>query len=765
MKQSIFLLLVMALGAMSVASAQKCSNVTGYTFYLNQQVKGAYTFPVKSTNLTVAGIAAYCAKTTRCNAFNTSGYIMTVPLVPVFSSLSTTTSCAGVYIATSRSLSGFNPPKGVNASTLRAAGNRTYLNMRAAITAASKVKATLGSGVKVSMLTQSAITSAFNASKVPLSQVSATLGNYTYNDVMAALSAPTWDSRNVNGINYISAVKDQGGCGSCVAFASVAVAEATVATVSKMTTNTNDFSEQWLFLCNGLYQPSCDTGWYAAQATDVITKVNLPYEANYPYTAGGYPSTTGPWCTLNSAPEKRAGGTFTAISFTDLTLAKAHIRQYGAVTSFFAVYMDFFNWSPSSAPYVWDTTSYLAGYHQVTVVGYDDTNSYWIVKNSWSSGWGDSGYVRISYNAGVGLMSGDWDNIYGLTWAPSSVTTSPPPPSSPPPPPPSTTSKPPPPKSPPPSPPPPPPPSPPPPRSPPPPPPPSPPPPRSPPPPPPPPPPSPPPPRSPPPPPPPSPPPPRSPPPPPPPPPPSPPPPRSPPPPPPPSPPPPRSPPPPPPPPPPSPPPPRSPPPPPPPPPPSPPPPPPPPPISSKSPPPPIWWSSNSPPPPPPISNKSPPPPFWSAFSPPPPSWWSFYSPPPPPPPPPISNKSPPPPFWSMFSPPPPWWWSYNSPPPPAFGKKSPPPNKKSPKPPPPSQPLPPDVPPPEVPPSADQSPPDYPWWYTWHQSPDVFWTDVENVKSPQEAQSSPTDKQQSSAPSTSFPSPKLGGRRALNQN
>lgn len=35
-----------------------------------------------------------------------------------------------------------------------------------------------------------------------------------------------WDWRNVNGVNYLNDIQDQGSCGSCYAFASTAVAEA-----------------------------------------------------------------------------------------------------------------------------------------------------------------------------------------------------------------------------------------------------------------------------------------------------------------------------------------------------------------------------------------------------------------------------------------------------------------------------------------------------------------------------------------------------------
>jgi len=35
--------------------------------------------------------------------------------------------------------------------------------------------------------------------------------------------------------------------------------------------------------------------------------------------------------------------------------------------------------------------------HAVVLVGWDDTNGCWIMKNSWGTGWGESGYMRIAY--------------------------------------------------------------------------------------------------------------------------------------------------------------------------------------------------------------------------------------------------------------------------------------------------------------------------------------------------------------------------------
>jgi hypothetical protein len=59
-----------------------------------------------------------------------------------------------------------------------------------------------------------------------------------------------------------------------------------------------------------------------------------------------------------------------------------------------AVFNDFFSYRTGVYRH---TTGALAGYHAVSVVGYDDSQQCWICKNSWGPGWGDSGWFRIGY--------------------------------------------------------------------------------------------------------------------------------------------------------------------------------------------------------------------------------------------------------------------------------------------------------------------------------------------------------------------------------
>jgi hypothetical protein len=55
--------------------------------------------------------------------------------------------------------------------------------------------------------------------------------------------------------------------------------------------------------------------------------------------------------------------------------------------------------------------------HAVSLVGWDDDEQVWILRNSWGPGWGEDGYMRISYHSarvaleGTYLRYGDWEGV------------------------------------------------------------------------------------------------------------------------------------------------------------------------------------------------------------------------------------------------------------------------------------------------------------------------------------------------------------------
>lgn len=216
-----------------------------------------------------------------------------------------------------------------------------------------------------------------------------------FRSVGAAGAAPafhpqTWDWRNVHGQNYITSVKDQSSCGSCVAFGSIATMEGTLRVIQQNPNYQIDLSEAQLFYCHARSQGrNCDNGWWPDKAMQCLYQPGVADEACYPYTPGDQNCTH--LCPDWQHRALRITG-FHSISNPDEM--KAWISSRGPLSTCFSVYDDFFSYRSGVYHHV---TGDFAGGHCVCVVGYDDAAQCWICKNSWGPGWGDAGYFRINY--------------------------------------------------------------------------------------------------------------------------------------------------------------------------------------------------------------------------------------------------------------------------------------------------------------------------------------------------------------------------------
>jgi C1A family cysteine protease len=233
------------------------------------------------------------------------------------------------------------------------------------------------------------------------------------------IGAPAaYDLRNVNGQNFITPIKDQGGCGSCVAFGSVAVIESTLRVQSNNPNLAIDLSEAQLFYCHGgASGRTCANGWWPTGndgSLEACKTQGLADEACYPYVAGDQS------CNVCSDWQNRAYKVTDHHQITDLNDMKSWISTRGPLTGCFLVYSDFYNYSSGVYRHV---TGELQGGHCVSIIGYDDAAGCWICKNSWGTGWGDGGFFRIAYGEcgidswygpcavdGVTVMEPDWIN-------------------------------------------------------------------------------------------------------------------------------------------------------------------------------------------------------------------------------------------------------------------------------------------------------------------------------------------------------------------
>ncbi len=210
-----------------------------------------------------------------------------------------------------------------------------------------------------------------------------------------------WRSATVNGENgnWITSLKDQNKCGSCWAFATIAVIESVINIENKNPELDLDLSEQYMLSCATNDLDSC----YGCEGADLYTwpKDNfldwavdndVVYESCFPYT--GSDSTT-----CNSNCEK-----VTDVLSWDYVDGRNNIKnkliEKGPLFCTIDVYEDFYLYHPSSVYF--PTDSITESDHAMAIIGYKDTpnnenyEGYWICKCS-SNTYGAGAIRKIAY--------------------------------------------------------------------------------------------------------------------------------------------------------------------------------------------------------------------------------------------------------------------------------------------------------------------------------------------------------------------------------
>lgn len=221
----------------------------------------------------------------------------------------------------------------------------------------------------------------------------------------------TLDWRSYNGLNYVTPVRNQGNCGSCWAFAAAGTLEA-VTNIKNATPGYDlNLAEQILLSCSGA--GSC-SGGYTSAASNYIRDTGLPFEAVYPYTAT---NGTCPLSTDWKATAYRIGSwAYVTTSSPTVDTIKNALATYGPLATQMAVYTDFDYYRSGVYSY---TTGTYRGLHAVLIIGYDDVNQCFIVKNSWGTGWGEAGFFRIAYSELNSVINfGDYTIVYYTTAPP-----------------------------------------------------------------------------------------------------------------------------------------------------------------------------------------------------------------------------------------------------------------------------------------------------------------------------------------------------------
>jgi len=192
---------------------------------------------------------------------------------------------------------------------------------------------------------------------------------------------------------FVTPVKDQGTCGSCWAFAATSAIESAWQLkygVQHILSPQNLVDCAW----RGYGNLGCAGGNEEPSFQWVIDHGGLMLEKDYAYLSQDS------YCSFNQTLASVTLSGYVRIPFGDEEALKDAVAHVGPVSIAYDAShesMVFY----SSGVYYEPECSATDLDHAVVIVGYgttEDGEDYWIVKNSWSTYWGDMGYFKIARN-------------------------------------------------------------------------------------------------------------------------------------------------------------------------------------------------------------------------------------------------------------------------------------------------------------------------------------------------------------------------------
>jgi hypothetical protein len=215
--------------------------------------------------------------------------------------------------------------------------------------------------------------------------------------IAAALAA---GSKDWQADGLVTRVKNQGNCGSCWVFATIATIETTNAISG--TQNLTALSEQFVLDCISNGRAGMD-GCVGGVPSTLVEKLDtgdqpFPMERIYEYIS--YNKSIQACQTAIPTTNIRVTGGFVVAAGPGQSMEDAMaawVYWNGPITVSVKAYSDLWNNYDSGILTCPASTVIQQLDHAVTIVGYgvENTVPYWKIKNSWTPRWGEGGYIRL----------------------------------------------------------------------------------------------------------------------------------------------------------------------------------------------------------------------------------------------------------------------------------------------------------------------------------------------------------------------------------
>jgi C1A family cysteine protease len=176
----------------------------------------------------------------------------------------------------------------------------------------------------------------------------------------------------------VSPVKDQGQCGSCWAFSTIAFLESQSLIKNKKAVT---FSEQQLVDCDHNGDQGCNGGLMQT-ALQYIQASGIESDTHYPYTAQDDS------CAYSKSDVVATVSNINCYEDVSVQQLQTYLTTVGPL----AIAVDANDFQSYDSGILECTETQLD--HGVLLVGY--TANSWIIKNSWGKNWGEAGFVRVS---------------------------------------------------------------------------------------------------------------------------------------------------------------------------------------------------------------------------------------------------------------------------------------------------------------------------------------------------------------------------------